>query len=99
MKVIVMAATGCMMVLLTACSTGDTPIRPTAFGPSQSSATAVGESRLMPATDVMRATSVLAAWIVHPETLPPGRVGKNNCEFPFPSADYQWNFHPDGGCW
>jgi hypothetical protein len=41
----------------------------------------------------------LADWIVNPATLPEGRIGKNNCTtFPFPS-EYQWNLHPDGGCW
>jgi hypothetical protein len=47
---------------------------------------------------VRQATSVLPAWVINPVTLPPGRAGKNNCTFPFP-ADYQWDLHPEGGCW
>ena len=42
--------------------------------------------------------SPLPAWILEPATLPDGRVGKNNCTFAFPT-DYQWDVHPDGGCW
>lgn len=42
--------------------------------------------------------SSLPAWITEPATLPDGRVGKNNCTFPLP-LDYQWDAHPEGGCW
>ena len=41
--------------------------------------------------------SSLPAWIIEPATLPDGRVGKNNCTFSFP--EYQWDAHPEGGCW
>jgi hypothetical protein len=41
----------------------------------------------------------LPGWIVNPSTLPPGRVGKNNCKFPFDVNVPKWDFHPDAGCW
>jgi hypothetical protein len=41
----------------------------------------------------------LPDWVVNPSTLPPGRVGKNNCKFPFDVEVPKWNFHPDAGCW
>ena len=44
------------------------------------------------------ATSSLPVWITEPVVLPDGRVGKNNCTFALP-AEYQWNAHPEGGCW
>jgi hypothetical protein len=98
MKVMLMTVTGCALVLLTACG-GNTPVHPTPLGSIQSTATVGGDVRVRPATGVMPVTGVLPSWIVNPETLPPGRAGKNNCTFPFSSADYQWDFHPDGGCW
>src|SRR5512143_3760689 len=42
---------------------------------------------------------VLAAWITHPEQLPLGLQGRNNCVFPFGQSTAQWDFHPDGACW
>ena len=41
----------------------------------------------------------LPSWIVEPSTLPSGRVGKNNCTFPFGANVPQWDFHSDAGCW
>jgi len=43
--------------------------------------------------------ATLPAWIVSPATLPLGRVGKNNCTFPFGQTVPQWDFHSDAGCW
>jgi len=45
------------------------------------------------------AASGLPEWIANPSTLPPGRVGKNNCTFAFGPVVPQWDFHPDAGCW
>ena len=44
------------------------------------------------------AGDALPAWITHPEELPPGLMGRNNCTFLFGQAA-QWDFHPDGACW
>jgi hypothetical protein len=41
----------------------------------------------------------IASWILNPDTLPPGRMGKNNCTFAFGQVVPQWDFHPDAGCW
>ena len=43
--------------------------------------------------------SSLPAWITQPTTLPDGRVGRNNCSFPFGQDVPQWDFHADAGCW
>ena len=93
------ATLGLISVLSLACSSGDTPVRPSSIGGGQSGATAIVDPRVLPHTGAMRAAGVLPDWIVNPATLPPGQVGKNNCTFEFPTAAYQWNFHPEGGCW
>ena len=41
----------------------------------------------------------IPAWVLNPETLPPGLRGTNNCTFRFGANTTQWNFHEDGGCW
>src|SRR5215475_10466913 len=52
------------------------------------------EASAQPAT-----TGQLPDWIINPPTLPPGRVGKNNCTFKFRYDIPKWDFHPDAGCW
>ena len=92
--------TGTAFVLvLAACSAGDIPATPTPLGgPSQSSSISIGDSRVASVTGAQQVVGDLPSWILNPVALPPGRVGKNNCTFQFP-AGYQWNAHPEGGCW
>ena len=77
------------LVLLAACGATDTPIEP-----EQRS----DQNRVAP-FGVSAAAKELPAWIVSPATLPPGRVGKNNCTFGFGDNVPLWDFHPDAGCW
>ena len=93
------AGAGCVMFLLAACATGDAPGAPTSLGPSQSGATVGDHMRAVPLTGAMQVNGAIPSWILNPETLPPGRRGKNNCTFAFGQEVPQWDFHPDAGCW
>jgi hypothetical protein len=88
------------MILLVACSTGDTQAGPTAQAlQQQPNTTADGNTRIITTTGMTPAAGVLADWIVNPATLPEGRVGKNNCTFPFGQDVPQWDLHPEASCW
>ena len=78
-----------LLMLLAACGATDTPIEPEQE-PDQNRVAPFG---------VSAAAKELPAWIVSPATLPPGRVGKNNCTFGFGDNVPLWDFHPDAGCW
>jgi hypothetical protein len=79
------------VALLVACAVPSTPTGPTtAANWAQTTVADIAADR---------AVGELAAWIVHPPDLPPGRVGKNNCTFPFGQVVPQWDFHADAGCW
>lgn len=82
-----LAVTACRNV-----TTADTPTAP-ALDPF-----VVDGPQPAAASVATKPASGLAAWITEPAALPGGRVGKNNCTFPFP-AEYQWDAHPEGGCW
>jgi hypothetical protein len=74
-----------LAMILSACSD---PVSPSPSSPVQVDSP-LGSLRGKPSP------SSLPAWITEPATLPDGRVGKNNCTFPFP-LDYQWDSHPEG---
>lgn len=79
------------VLLLAACAAPDTPSSPTrqlslASGETGNAALAISASRL-------------PSWVINPSALPDGRIGKNNCKFPFGQNVPQWDFHPDAGCW
>jgi hypothetical protein len=95
LKIIPRIGPACVMLFLVACRTGD------------SQTTQTQEARAHPATTQTREASAqhattqtqLPDWIVNPPTLPPGRVGKNNCKFEFGHEGADWTVHPDAGCW
>jgi len=87
LKTISRVGPACVMLFLVACRTGD------------SQTTRTREAMAQPATTQTEKTGELPAWIVNPPTLPPGRVGKNNCKFEFGVDTPKWDFHPDAGCW
>ena len=75
------------LVFLAACGATDIPIEPEQRH-SESQATLFEVSTGVDLPD----------WIVVPEVLPSGRIGKNNCTFPF-GEPVQWDVHSDAGCW
>ncbi len=89
----------CAALLLAACNAGDPPAAPTPLGQSQSSGAANDHVRAMPMTGTLQVNGTIPSWILNPETLPPGRRGKNNCTFQYGQNIPQWDFHPDAGCW
>jgi hypothetical protein len=44
-------------------------------------------------------SSSVPDWIIHPEELPKGLRGHNNCTFPTGNATSQWDYYEDGACW
>lgn len=86
------AAAG-ILVLVAACAGApDTPSSPT---PQP-----LGEGTVLTeSVGADQSATPLPSWILEPSTLPSGRVGKNNCTFPFGQTVPQWDFHPDAGCW
>jgi hypothetical protein len=93
MKRIPRAGAVCLIVSLTACGPTDSSSSPARM-PLVEPGALPSANAVVPPT-----ASELAAWIVEPSTLPPERVGKNNCTFPFGQNVPQWNFHADAGCW
>jgi hypothetical protein len=87
LKIIPRVGPACVMLFLVACRTGD------------SQTTQTREAIAKPATTQTQKTGQLPDWIVNPPTLPPGRVGKNNCKFAFGVDVPKWDHHPDAGCW
>lgn len=81
------AGAACLMMLIAGCGGEDTPTDPLVSG---------GVLGGLGGTQSVRG---LPGWIVNPLTLPPGRVGKNNCTFGFGENVPIWDFHPDAGCW
>ncbi len=88
----------CSMLLLGACTAMERPVAPTPLNSSQSSA-ALGDSTSLTMPTIMQVAGSIPSWILNPATLPPGRMGKNNCTFAFGQVVPQWDFHPDAGCW
>ena len=74
------------------------PVASTPLNSSQSSA-ALGDSTSLTMPTIMQVAGSIPSWILNPATLPPGRMGKNNCTFAFGQVVPQWDFHPDAGCW
>jgi len=77
-----------LVVFLAACANPATPSSVASQPPAGTGSSLVALS-----------ASELPNWIRNPSTLPPGKVGKNNCTFPFGQNVPQWNFHPNAGCW
>ena len=42
------------------------------------------------------AGSGIPDWVLHPQALPAGLQGQNNCTY---AHEGQWDAHPEGGCW
>lgn len=99
LKIIPRVGPACVMLFLVACRTGDSPTTPTREASAQPATTQTREASAQPATTRTQSTGQLPDWIVNPPTLPPGRVGKNNCKFQFGVDTPKWDFHPDAGCW
>jgi hypothetical protein len=99
LKMISRVGPACVMVFLVACSTADSPATPMREASGMPAATPSREASASPATTPTQQTGELPAWIVNPPTLPPGRVGKNNCKFAFGLDTPKWDVHPDAGCW
>jgi hypothetical protein len=78
--------TGCVTLLLVACSAGDTPEAPIFERPTADNSPAAQSATGLP------------LWILEPSVLPDGKVAKNDCTFPFGQIVPQWNLHPDAGC-
>src|SRR5262249_13708869 len=87
LKIIPRVGAACVMLLLVACRAADSPATQTR--------TATGQ----PSTTSTPTASQLPDWIVNPATLPPGKVGKNNCKFEFGHEGADWKVHHDAGCW
>lgn len=98
-NMITKAGATCVMLLLAACTSADGPAGPTPVGLNQSGVLAGDHLRAMPLTGLMQVKGVIPSWILNPETMPPGRRGKNNCTFAFGQDVPQWDFHADAGCW
>lgn len=76
-----------LLACLLACSSTESPI------------TAADAPAIVQSSQAQGGPPLLPAWITHPEELPPGLRGTNNCTFAFGQSTAIWNFHPDGGCW
>ena len=93
MRVMALAGAACALLFLVACGAANAPAAP-------SLQPVVGSGGLLVGDPVVTAAaSGLPDWILNPATLPPGRVGKNNCTFAFGQDVPQWDFHADAGCW
>jgi hypothetical protein len=99
LKIIPRVGAACVMLLLVACRAADSPATQTRTATGQPATTPAREVSVQPATTTTPKASQLPDWIVNPATLPPGKVGKNNCKFDFGHDVPNWNFHPDAGCW
>ena len=86
LKGIPSAGAACVIMVLAGCGGEDTPTDPLVSG-------------MLGGLVGTQSVSGLPGWIVNPSTLPPGRVGKNNCTFGFGDNVPIWDFHPDAGCW
>ena len=71
-----------LVVSLAACTNPTSPLEGTTTGNGQSASP--------------KAEGGIPAWVAHPEVLPAGHQGKNNCTF---GSGGQWDAHPEGGCW
>lgn len=89
----------CVMSFLIACSAADAPKTQTQQASGMPATTPAREASGMPATTPTPTASQPPDWIVNPATLPPGRVGKNNCKFEFEVDTPKWDVHPEAGCW
>jgi len=76
-----------VLLFLVACRTADSQTTPTREASAQPAATQPPTANQLP------------DWIVNPATLPPGRVGKNNCKFEFGHEGADLKVHRDAGCW
>jgi hypothetical protein len=97
LKIIPRVGLAFVMLFLIACRTADSQTTPTREV-SAHAATTPTRTTDSPTTQTPTA-SQLPDWIVNPKTLPPGRVGKNNCKFDFGLDTPKWDVHPDAGCW
>ena len=81
LKIIPRVGPACVMLFLVACRTGDSQTTP------------AREAIAQPVTTQTQKAGELPDWIVNPPTLPPGRVGKNNCKFEFGVDTPKWDVH------
>jgi hypothetical protein len=88
----------CATLLLAACTAMERPVAPTPLNSSQSSA-GLGDITRSTMPAIMQVAGTIPSWILNPATLPPDRMGKNNCRFQFGQNIPEWDFHPDAGCW
>src|SRR5262245_11501541 len=99
LKIIPTVGPAFVMLFLVACRTADSPTTLAREAIAQPAATPAREAGGPPATTQTQKTGELPAWIVKPPTLPPGRVGKNNCTFEFGADKPKWDFPHEAGCW
>jgi hypothetical protein len=94
LKIIPRVGLAFVLLFLIACRATDSPATQTLTATAQPASTPA-----QPASTQTPTANQLPDWIVNPKTLPPGRVGKNNCKLPFGVDVPDWKFHQDAGCW